>query len=111
MVLQRHKGSQYRHERCATQCVPNTLPVLPYLALIFGDVTVTRAEYEDVTLTPMSSVQHKDWKGDVISDPDKSNPARSRMERPLDTIRSFEAAIDSGHKRKQTARSGTVPKS
>jgi hypothetical protein len=28
------------------------------------------------------------------ADPDKSNPTRSRWERPLDTIRSFEAAID-----------------
>lgn len=28
------------------------------------------------------------------ADPDLSNPTRHRMERPLDTIRSFEAAID-----------------
>ncbi|RYP45101.1 hypothetical protein DL769_011482 [Monosporascus sp. CRB-8-3] len=30
-------------------------------------------------------------------DPDRSNPTRSRWERPLDTIRSFEAAIDGAY--------------
>ena len=30
----------------------------------------------------------------LIADPDRSNPTRPRFERPLDTIRSFEAAID-----------------
>lgn len=33
-------------------------------------------------------------------DPDLSNPTRSRWERPLDTIRSFEAAIDGEYKRR-----------
>lgn len=28
-----------------------------------------------------------------LADPDRSNPTRPRSERPLDTIRSFEAAI------------------
>ncbi|GAB1198333.1 hypothetical protein APSETT444_007652 [Aspergillus pseudonomiae] len=28
------------------------------------------------------------------TDPDRSNPTRPRMERPLDTIRGFEAAIE-----------------
>jgi len=35
-----------------------------------------------------------------IADPDASNPSRSRFERPLDTIRSFEQAIDNGYKRR-----------
>lgn len=69
---------------------------------------MTRAMNENVTLTPLSSMQHKDWKGDIISDPDRSNPGRARMERPLDTIRSFEAAVDSNHKRKVMARSESV---
>lgn len=30
----------------------------------------------------------------IAADPDLSNPTRPRLERPLDTIRSFEAAID-----------------
>lgn len=34
------------------------------------------------------------------ADPDRSNPTRNRWERPLDTIRSFEAAIDGGYNRK-----------
>ncbi|CAK7219765.1 hypothetical protein SCUCBS95973_003929 [Sporothrix curviconia] len=36
------------------------------------------------------------------SEPDKSNPTRYRWERPLDTIRSFEAAIDGGYTRKSS---------
>ncbi|KAK0655673.1 hypothetical protein B0T16DRAFT_384500 [Cercophora newfieldiana] len=46
------------------------------------------------SLAPLRSIQHKDAYGNPIADPDKSNPTRSRWERPLDTIRSFEAAID-----------------
>ncbi len=34
------------------------------------------------------------------AEPDKSNPTRYRWERPLDTIRAFEAAIDGGYNRK-----------
>lgn len=63
-------------------------------------------------------MQHRDREGKVISmsstlngldqerrdsntvpaDPDLSNPTRNRLERPLDTIRSFEAAIDAHRK-------------
>lgn len=39
----------------------------------------------------------------LAGDPDRSNPTRSRMERPLDTIRSFEAAIDASYKRRSSA--------
>jgi len=41
----------------------------------------------------LSTLRHKDQFGNEITDPDKSNPTRHRMERPLDTIRSFERAI------------------
>lgn len=34
------------------------------------------------------------------ADPDLSNPTRPRLERPLDTIRAFEKAIDNGYKRR-----------
>ncbi|EAW13646.1 DUF2406 domain-containing protein [Aspergillus clavatus NRRL 1] len=50
-----------------------------------------------VSGTPMfslRSMQHRDKDGNVIADPDQSNPTRNRLERPLDTIRSFEAAIE-----------------
>lgn len=44
-------------------------------------------------LSSLRDIQHKDQYGNLITDPDWSNPTRSRSERPLDTIRSFEAAI------------------
>ncbi|CEO58276.1 hypothetical protein PEBR_07295 [Penicillium brasilianum] len=46
----------------------------------------------------LRSMQHKDREGKVITDPDLSNPTRNRLERPLDTIRGFEAAIESHRK-------------
>lgn len=42
------------------------------------------------------------------ADPDRSNPTRPRMERPLDTIRSFEAAIDGSYSRRASYRAGTI---
>ncbi|PYI13476.1 hypothetical protein BO99DRAFT_55770 [Aspergillus violaceofuscus CBS 115571] len=48
---------------------------------------------EESTLGSLRTMQHKDQYGNVITDPDLSNPTRPRFERPLDTIRSFEAAI------------------
>ncbi|OJJ08365.1 hypothetical protein ASPVEDRAFT_89590 [Aspergillus versicolor CBS 583.65] len=42
----------------------------------------------------LGGIQHLDRQGKVISDPDRSNPTRPRLERPLDTIRGFEAAIN-----------------
>ena len=44
----------------------------------------------------------------VTADPDLSNPTRPRMERPLDTIRSFEAAIDGSYNRRASFRAGTT---
>ncbi|SPN96960.1 uncharacterized protein DNG_00478 [Cephalotrichum gorgonifer] len=52
------------------------------------------AATERSMLAPLRSIQHKDMFGNPIAEPDRSNPTRSRWERPLDTIRSFEAAID-----------------
>jgi hypothetical protein len=44
----------------------------------------------------------------AAAEPDRSNPTRNRWERPLDTIRSFEAAIDGGYSsRKSYIRSGS----
>ena len=39
-------------------------------------------------------------------EPDLSNPTRNRWERPLDTIRSFEAAIDGEYKRRSIVMRG-----
>ncbi|KAK5135366.1 hypothetical protein LTR08_005308 [Meristemomyces frigidus] len=59
---------------------------------------------EASTLTSLREGQHKDVNGNVIVDPDLSNPTRPRLERPLDTIRSFEKAIDNGYKRRSSYR-------
>ncbi|KAF7594466.1 hypothetical protein BBP40_009099 [Aspergillus hancockii] len=48
---------------------------------------------EKSTIGSLRDMQHKDQYGNVITEPDLSNPTRPRFERPLDTIRSFEAAI------------------
>ncbi|KAJ5623320.1 hypothetical protein N7490_011925 [Penicillium lividum] len=48
---------------------------------------------EKSNLGSLRECQHKDQFGNPITDPDWSNPTRPRFERPLDTIRSFEAAI------------------
>nr|POF25993.1 uncharacterized protein c19c7.04c [Quercus suber] len=60
---------------------------------------------EESTLQPLRDITHKDVHGNVIADPDLSNPTRPRLERPLDTIRSFEKAIDNGYKRRSSYRS------
>lgn len=39
--------------------------------------------------------------GNIITEPDLSNPTRPRWERPLDTIKSFELAIDNEYKRRR----------
>lgn len=52
---------------------------------------------EKASLAPIRAIQHRDNQGNPIADPDRSNPTRSRWERPLDTIRSFEAAIDGNY--------------
>ncbi|KAI1431010.1 hypothetical protein GGR50DRAFT_690056 [Xylaria sp. CBS 124048] len=53
---------------------------------------------------PLRAIQHRDANGNPIADPDRSNPTRSRWERPLDTIRGFEAAIDGDYNRKSLYR-------
>ncbi|KAJ4325842.1 hypothetical protein N0V94_000404 [Neodidymelliopsis sp. IMI 364377] len=58
------------------------------------------AALEKPTLQSLRSFQHSDANGNLIAEPDLSNPTRSRWERPLDTIRSFEAAIDGEYRRR-----------
>jgi hypothetical protein len=48
---------------------------------------------EKSNMGSLRAMEHKDQYGNPITDPDWSNPTRPRFERPLDTIRSFEAAI------------------
>lgn len=42
----------------------------------------------------------------LAANPDLSNPTRSRFERPLDTIRGFEAAINGAYRRQSMVRAG-----
>lgn len=66
-----------------------------------GDAAVL----EKPTIETLRGHQHKDSEGNLITEPDLSNPTRPRWERPLDTIRSFERAIDGGYKRRSISRS------
>lgn len=54
----------------------------------------TVANIGSVSTFSLRSIQHTDHEGRLITEPDLSNPTRHRFERPLDTIRNFEAAID-----------------
>jgi len=63
---------------------------------------------EASSLAPIRAIQHRDSQGNPIADPDRSNPTRSRWERPLDTIRSFEAAIDGNYSRKSYMRTDSA---
>lgn len=80
---------QYRSQRAPTQYVPPTLPWTRNRVLIR-----TVANIGSVSTFSLRSIQHTDHEGRVITEPDLSNPTRHRFERPLDTIRNFEAAID-----------------
>ncbi|KAK5172109.1 uncharacterized protein LTR77_003747 [Saxophila tyrrhenica] len=64
---------------------------------------------EQSTLLSLRDHQHRDAYGNAIADPDLSNPTRPRLERPLDTIRSFERAIDEGYKRRSTFKPEAEP--
>ncbi|KAL5594474.1 hypothetical protein BROUX41_001406 [Berkeleyomyces rouxiae] len=55
------------------------------------------AAMQAASMPSLRSIQHKDPMGNLIVEPDVSNPTRSRWERPLDTIRNFEAAIDGNY--------------
>jgi len=67
----------------------------PSLAMMEAEPSAVANEAS--SLAPIRALQHRDSQGNPISDPDRSNPTRSRWERPLDTIRAFEAAIDGNY--------------
>ncbi|KAL8377847.1 hypothetical protein RB595_008501 [Gaeumannomyces hyphopodioides] len=73
----------------------------PTLAMSEAEPGVVAATVKS-SLAPLRNMRHKDMHGNMIDDPDRSNPTRSRWERPLDTIRSFEAAIDGGYNNRQS---------
>ncbi|KAJ5306519.1 hypothetical protein N7508_005534 [Penicillium antarcticum] len=63
----------------------------PLIAM--NEIQPSMMALEKSNLGSLREMEHKDQFGNVITDPDLSNPTRPRFERPLDTIRSFEAAI------------------
>lgn len=63
----------------------------PLIAM--NELQPNRVALEKSNLGSLREMEHKDQFGNVITDPDWSNPTRPRFERPLDTIKSFEAAI------------------
>lgn len=84
------------------------------------------ARAESTTIASLRDVQFKDTEGNpigkliierkltvalltaAIAEPDLSNPTRPRWERPLDTIRSFERAIDGDYKRRSMSRTRRI---
>ncbi|KXX82852.1 Meiotically up-regulated gene 9 protein [Madurella mycetomatis] len=80
----------------------------PRLAMQEAEPSQVAAKVKS-SLASLRNIQHKDAYGNPIVEPDRSNPTRSRWERPLDTIRSFEAAIDGGYgNRRSIIRPGTA---
>ncbi|KAK8088349.1 hypothetical protein PG997_003310 [Apiospora hydei] len=74
----------------------------PTLAMQEMEPSAVAASQSKRALPSMSEIEWKDATGSPITEPDRSNPSRSKWERPLDTIRSFEAAIDGGYSNRQS---------
>lgn len=91
-------GLKETHEEKARNHLNDVTKANPNAAL--NEIQPNVAALQQATLAPLRAVQHKDGLGNVITEPDLSNPTRSRWERPLDTIRSFEASIEGDYNRK-----------
>ncbi|KAH8602532.1 hypothetical protein B0O99DRAFT_679528 [Bisporella sp. PMI_857] len=77
-------------------------------SLAINEAEPSEVAKQENKLPSIRDLQHYDKNGNPIADPDRSNPTRSRWERPLDTIRAFEEAIDGNYSRKSIhIRSGT----
>ncbi|KAF3040144.1 hypothetical protein E8E12_009057 [Didymella heteroderae] len=93
----KHSRKESDSERRKTHYDPTT-KANPNAAM--NEAQPIAAALEKPTLQSLRSFQHSDVNGNLIAEPDLSNPTRSRWERPLDTIRSFEAAIDGEYRRR-----------
>ncbi|KAJ4359346.1 hypothetical protein N0V95_002270 [Ascochyta clinopodiicola] len=93
----KHTRKESDSERRKTHYDPST-KANPNAAM--NEAQPIAAALEKPTLQSLRSFQHTDSDGNLIAEPDFSNPTRSRWERPLDTIRSFEAAIDGEYRRR-----------
>ncbi|EMD94328.1 hypothetical protein COCC4DRAFT_131391 [Bipolaris maydis ATCC 48331] len=92
------KSPSSKHERKFSEHLDPNSKADPNHAM--NELQPVAAALEKPTLQSLRSFQHTDSSGNPIVDPDLSNPTRSRWERPLDTIRSFEAAIDGEYRRR-----------
>ncbi|KAI5196215.1 hypothetical protein AUEXF2481DRAFT_301130 [Aureobasidium subglaciale EXF-2481] len=102
-------GSKANPNAAMNEAQPGDHLIMAAIAVSFpvtpADPNQDAAVMEKATMESLRNVQHKDSNGNVIAEPDLSNPTRPRWERPLDTIRSFERAIDGGYKRRSVSRS------
>ena len=55
------------------------------------------------SLASIREIQFRDNNGNLISEPDASNPSRPKFERPLDTIRGFEERIRRAEREERAA--------
>ncbi|OAP63605.1 hypothetical protein AYL99_02832 [Fonsecaea erecta] len=72
------------------------------------EATPVEQAQEESTVDDLRRMLHKDTEGNVITDPDRSNPTRHRLERPLDTIRAFNAAAEGTTSRRASMNSRPV---
>ncbi|MCJ1333978.1 hypothetical protein MMC10_010685 [Thelotrema lepadinum] len=80
------------HKRMSTKANPN---------IAVDELEPAAQALEKSTVqSNLRAMTFHDQHGNPITDPDRSNPTRPRLERPLDTIRSFEAAIDGSYDRR-----------
>lgn len=75
-------------------------------SLAMNEAQPSAVALEESNLDNLRRTTWKDALGNVIADPDRSNPTRNRMERPLDTIRSFEAAVEGTYNSRRSTYSG-----
>ncbi|KAE9982533.1 hypothetical protein EG328_010815 [Venturia inaequalis] len=89
-LKQRESHDQKNHLSETTKANPNAA---------MTEMQPMQQQLAESTMVSLRGGQYTDMNGVLITDPDFSNPTRHRGERPLATIRSFEAAIDSEWKR------------
>ncbi|KIW07676.1 uncharacterized protein PV09_01616 [Verruconis gallopava] len=89
------------HDEKKKLAFSNTTKANPNAAI--NEMQPVAQQLEKATIGSLRASQYFDMNGVPITDPDYSNPTRRRTERPLETIMSFEAAIDREYKRQRDA--------
>jgi hypothetical protein len=86
------KEGKFRESHDQKNHLSDTTKANPNAAM--NELQPMQQQLESATIGSLRGGQYTDVYGAPITDPDLSNPTRRRTERPLETIRSFEAAID-----------------